>query len=165
MIPRLFTLTLALLLACDAGDEHEHDPTTSTTDTSAGASSEDTGAPAAGVFELEVRPVFDAHCVGCHGAVGAQLGLVLGPSGQIASSEVLGGLISVPATAAPMNLVEPGDPGNSWLLRKLTGDFAGVACTGGCGGPMPPAGAAPTPEQIAAIEAWIAAGAPTGDSP
>ena len=42
MIPRLFTLTLALLLACDAGDEHEHDPTTSTTNDPSNATDEPT---------------------------------------------------------------------------------------------------------------------------
>lgn len=162
MSRRACILMLTALLACGGGDEHEHEHSDETGDTSGG---EQTGAPAEGVFELEVRPVFDAHCVACHGPVGAQLGLVLGPIGEIDSSEVLGGLVAVPATAAPMNLVEPGEPENSWLVRKLTGDFTDVACAGGCGGPMPPAGAGPTAEQIAAIEAWIAAGAPTGGAP
>jgi hypothetical protein len=61
-------------------------------------------------------------------------------------------LVGVPSQQGSMNLVQPYDPANSYLVVKLRG--------GGSGSVMP-VGLAPIDEtQIEAIEAWIAQGAP-----
>lgn len=168
MSPRTLALALATVLACDAEDGNDHHHVDATTDvdaTTTGTTTGTTAEPETGRFATVIRPIFDARCVGCHGPVGAQLGLVLGPAGTITSAEILGGLVSVAATAAPMNLVEPGDPAASWLYRKITADFTDVTCAGTCGGAMPPAGAPLTVDELRAIESWIADGAPSGDPP
>jgi hypothetical protein len=62
-------------------------------------------------------------------------------------------LVNVPSTQdANFMRVLPGDPGNSWLVRKLEGN-AGIGLA------MPPTGMLPA-NQITAIRDWIAAGAP-----
>ncbi len=68
-------------------------------------------------------------------------------------------LVSVPSVQAPLILVEPGQPGRSYLVNKLRGSHSSV---GGLGNVMPPpaAGAPLTEEEILSIEAWIRSGAP-----
>jgi len=62
-----------------------------------------------------------------------------------------------PSQQAPgMNLVEPGDPEQSYLVHKLRGTH-GTA--GGGGARMPIAAAPLDDEEQAAVEAWIANGA------
>jgi hypothetical protein len=61
-----------------------------------------------------------------------------------------GALVGVPSYQAPMNLVEPFEPANSYLVVKLRGT----------GSPMPIGDAALDESEIQAIEAWIANGAP-----
>ena len=56
-----------------------------------------------------------------------------------------------------MNLVEPFDPANSYLVLKLR-DVAGTV--GSVGTPMPIGDALLDESEIQAIEAWIANGAP-----
>jgi hypothetical protein len=68
-----------------------------------------------------------------------------------------GALVGVPSYQAPMNLVEPFDPANSYLILKLRGT-AGEA--GGVASPMPIGDAVLEESDIQAIEAWIANGAP-----
>jgi hypothetical protein len=68
-----------------------------------------------------------------------------------------GALVGVPSYQAPMILVEPFDPANSYLVLKLRGT-AGDA--GGVPSPMPIGDAALDESDIQAIEAWIANGAP-----
>jgi hypothetical protein len=64
----------------------------------------------------------------------------------------------VASVQAPgLALVEPGDPQASYLVQKLRGTAASV---GGFGNVMPPSDEPFTEEQILAIEAWIARGAP-----
>jgi hypothetical protein len=67
-------------------------------------------------------------------------------------------LVSAPSTEAPLQLVEPGQPGASYLVNKLRGTQASV---GGWGDRMPPpsAGEPLTEEQVLTIEAWISSGA------
>lgn len=112
-------------------------------------------------FIAEVQPIFDAHCAGCHSAVAGQLGLALGPSSELAADVLLPGIVDRQAVIAPLALIEPGDPSQSWLVRKITGDFEGVACDGGCGGPMPPAGEPLDDAELAALTDWISAMEPT----
>lgn len=112
-------------------------------------------------FEAEVLPMLSARCSTCHGPVAAQLGLVLGPAGEMSAAEVLEGLVDREAVAAPLPLVEPGRPEASWLRLKITGELDGVACNGGCGGPMPPAGEPVTDAELEALTRWIDAMEPT----
>ncbi len=66
-------------------------------------------------------------------------------------------LVGRPSLQASMALVEPGAPEASYLLLKLKNE-AGSA--GGVPTPMPIGDALLDPGEIAAVEAWIAAGAP-----
>jgi OmcA/MtrC family decaheme c-type cytochrome len=65
-------------------------------------------------------------------------------------------LVSAPSFEASMPLVTPSDVTKSYLDFKLRGDMSSA---GGSGSIMPPDGAL-APADIAAIEAWIANGAP-----
>jgi hypothetical protein len=67
-------------------------------------------------------------------------------------------LVGQPALGATMSLVEPYAPESSYLVLKLQGTQASA---GGGGDAMPPTGSERLDEaDIAAIEAWIANGAP-----
>jgi hypothetical protein len=66
--------------------------------------------------------------------------------------------VGVPSQQAPgMNVIEPGDPEQSYLVHKLRGTH-GMA--GGGGARMPIADAPLDDAEQAAVEAWIASGAP-----
>ncbi|WP_337174732.1 PSD1 and planctomycete cytochrome C domain-containing protein [Paludisphaera sp.] len=92
-------------------------------------------------FETEIRPLLVERCQGCHG-----------PDKQWGSlrldsrSALLEGGDTGPA-------IEPGDPEASLLIEAVrkTGDLA-----------MPPKGKL-SPEEVAALERWVAAGAPWTD--
>ncbi len=66
-------------------------------------------------------------------------------------------LVGMPSYQAPMNLVEPFDPANSYLVLKLR-DVAGTV--GSVGTPMPISDALLEEADIQAIETWILNGAP-----
>ena len=66
-------------------------------------------------------------------------------------------LVSVPSGQSSLMLVEPGAPERSYLVYKLRGD-AGSA--GGSVATIMPTDGALAPSDLAAIEAWIANGAP-----
>jgi mono/diheme cytochrome c family protein len=110
-------------------------------------------------FATQVQPIFTAHCAGCHSATGATAGLTLGGT-TVAPSEVRRNLVGVRSTQVPsVSLVEAGHPEQSWLLRKVSGDFAGVTCNG-CRSTMPPAGTRLTAAEIDTLRSWIQDGAP-----
>ena len=91
-------------------------------------------------FEKDIRPIFREHCYDCHGATDQLEGNL---DLRLVRFMVRGGE-SGPAILA-------NQPEQSLLLSRLRA------------GEMPP-GAVPVPEeQIATIERWIAAGAPTAD--
>ncbi|MEZ5399519.1 MAG: PSD1 and planctomycete cytochrome C domain-containing protein [Bryobacteraceae bacterium] len=96
-------------------------------------------------FEREIRPLLAEHCSACHGA--------------LVKSPFAGLRVDSPAAlrrgtpAGPV--IVPGKPGESRLLLALRGKLAQ---------PMPPSGRLPE-AKIAAIEAWIAAGAPMPEVP
>lgn len=98
-------------------------------------------------FPTTIEPIL-ANC-SCHTSDTPPKGLVLSPGTAYSS------LVNVDSAEQPGTpRVAPGDPGASWLVTKLkpappVGDQMPV------GGMMPP-------EKLALIEAWIAAGAPTG---
>jgi len=90
-------------------------------------------------FERDVRPIFKAYCLDCHGGseqVEARLDLRL-------RRFVVQGGESGPAIVA-------GRPAESLLLARLKS------------GEMPPTEKKVPAEQIAVVEQWIAAGAKTG---
>jgi hypothetical protein len=90
------------------------------------------------LFEKDIRPILREHCYDCHGAekeLKGELDL------RLRRFMVQGGK-SGPA-------IVPGDPSASLLIERIRG------------GEMPPSGKAVPAEQIAIIENWIAAKAPT----
>lgn len=110
-------------------------------------------------FRRDVAPVFERRCnrFSCHGGSydhGVRL--------RGDPSEVRARIVDVPAAGADMPYVAPGNPEESFLLRKVEGDFCGIAhrCRReACGAPMPKGkGVLPSAEQEA-IRRWIAAGA------
>ena len=111
-----------------------------------------------GAFATQVAPILNSHCAGsvCHGADSPTLGLALAAA---APSVIRAGLVGKRASEAPLALVDPGKPEQSWLYLKLTGNFAAVDCTTSRCTTMPPAGTKPSTQDVERIRAWIAAGA------
>lgn len=112
-----------------------------------------------GVFATEVAPIFNSYCSGsqCHGADSATLGLTLAGTQP---SVVREGLVGQQSSQQPtLALVQAGQPEQSWIYRKISGDFAGVDCSSGTCSRMPPAGMGLSEEEIERIRSWIAAGA------
>ena len=89
-------------------------------------------------FEKDIRPIFKAFCFDCHGAEAEHKGGL---------DLRLRRLIAAGGETGPA--IVPGDAAKSLLLEKLRA------------GEMPPSEKKVPAEQIAKIEAWIAAGAPT----
>ncbi len=91
-------------------------------------------------YRHQIKPLLQARCVACHGALKSRGGL------RLDSAELLrqGG------DGGPV--VDASDAGSGELLRRVaSADMAER---------MPPEGEALKPEQIAALRRWIAAGAP-----
>jgi hypothetical protein len=98
-------------------------------------------------FESIQDQVFDQLCIGCHIGASAPLGLRLDDANSYAL------LVGVASVQQPALLrVDPGDPDDSYLIRKLEG----TATTGG----RMPLGLTPLPAaDIAVIRQWITDGA------
>jgi hypothetical protein len=109
-----------------------------------------------GVFATDVAPILKSYCGGCHDSSSPSQGLVLAGT---TASKIRTGLVSVKATETSLLLVDPASADDSWLVRKIEGNFTGVTCTSACQTQMPPAGTAPTMSEIETIRDWIAAGA------
>src|SRR5690242_12429989 len=89
------------------------------------------------LFQKHIAPIFEQHCVSCHGGAKPKGGLSLETARQFTAGGDNG-----PAIAA-------GRPDNSLLLDYISGDK-----------PEMPKDAEPlSAEQVAAIREWIAAGA------
>ena len=96
--------------------------------------------------------VFTPRCAlpGCHdsASAGAQFGL------DLTDGRSFGSLVGVPSGEDSTFLrVEPGNPADSWLMMKLTGDPRII------GDPMPRKRAPLSPVELAAIAQWIEDGA------
>ena len=91
--------------------------------------------------------VFDPRCVDHHGGHAVQAGLDLSEGMSHTA------LVNVPSTQTALDLVEPGDAENSYLMHKLEGRPGIVRDR------MPPSGDPLTEEEIAAIRDWINGGA------
>jgi len=107
-------------------------------------------ATAAPRFSVDIVPVFNTRCVACH-LTGDEPGrMALTPESAYSS------LVGVPSAEAALLRVKPGDPDASYLVKKIEGQ---QRAAGGIGERMPFGGPALDAETIAAIRAWIAAGA------
>ena len=93
--------------------------------------------------------VFDASCTGCHSGSSPSQGL------NLSEGAAYGNTVNVPSTEVPsLNLVEPGDADNSYLMQKLEGTAqSGVRMP--YGGPY----LSSTLQQL--VRDWIDAGAQT----
>ena len=91
--------------------------------------------------------VFDASCIGHHGDHATEAGLDL-TAGQSYSN-----LVNVPSTQVALDLVEPNDAENSYLIHKLDGR-AGIV-----GVRMPVGASFLSDADIDVIKQWISAGA------
>lgn len=96
--------------------------------------------------------VFNLHCAvsGCHDGNGTQLPGVM----DLSAGQAFGSTVNVRSVEnANLFRITPGDPDNSYLVRKIEGR-AGIA------GVRMPFGRPPlAPEQIEAVREWIADGA------
>ncbi len=108
-------------------------------------------------YAATIQPIWDAHCVSCHRA-GADLDLESAGSRERILAET--GTCLEDGEVVEKPLVVPGDPGASVLWRKLANELDGFAYNR----EMPPNGLGglreEDPEAFAAVEAWIAGGAP-----
>ena len=96
-------------------------------------------------YRQDVKPIFAKHCASCHNADKQESGLRLD----------LGGGVLRGGDGGPIVVAK--DVANSRLLRIVRGEDEDVER-------MPPEGEPLNAEQIAAIEAWIAAGAKVPDA-
>lgn len=101
-------------------------------------------------YAADIEPMFVMRCQGnCHLP---DWTLVL------AAGQGYDFLVSQPSEELPtMNRVEPGDPQDSYLFHKLAGTHLEV---GGEGEQMPRVGPKLSADELAAVESWIADGAP-----
>jgi hypothetical protein len=101
-------------------------------------------------FTRVQNEVFTPNCTtaGCHEPIGHQAGQVL------TAGNAYGNIVGVSSTEMPLlHRIEPGDPANSYLYRKITG--AGIT------GDRMPLGQAPLDEaKIRLVRDWIRRGAP-----
>lgn len=94
-------------------------------------------------YVTQVKPVLQARCYACHGALKSQANLRL----DTAATAIRGGDNGA--------AIKPGDPAASLLLQRVTASDEAER--------MPPDGEPLKPAEIAAIRAWIAQGAKAPD--
>jgi uncharacterized protein (TIGR03118 family) len=109
---------------------------------------------AATLGELQAQ-VFTPSCSGCHNGSQPAGGTLPGSQNLSSAAASFAALVGVASQEQPGVLrVKPGDPANSYLIRKLEG-AAGIS-----GVRMPFGGPYLDPSTIDRIKSWIAAGAP-----
>jgi hypothetical protein len=104
-----------------------------------------TAAPVQDVLQEKVQEIVDEHCAfaGCHTGANAPNNL------DMSEGMLVANLVGVKSAEGPWLRVKPGDPANSYLIKKLRG-------TPGIKGERMPRGSKPlSPQEIAAFEAWI----------
>lgn len=94
-----------------------------------------------GSYSANIQPVFDQHCVGCHGPTKAENGLKLDSYENVMKGTQFGKIIT------------PGQPANSALVSVLRG-------TADPSIQMPHGGARMDQQSVQNIILWIEAGAP-----
>jgi hypothetical protein len=114
-------------------------------------------------FAKDVMPIFSKSCalVSCHGSTtGTTNGVFLGGTD---ATRVHQSIVDVRSSKLPtMSYVKPGDPHESFLLRKMDASqcMLDAQCTGAdCGESMPRSGETLSIEQRDTIRRWIAQGA------
>ncbi|HEX8170190.1 MAG TPA: hypothetical protein VF824_06600 [Thermoanaerobaculia bacterium] len=104
----------------------------------------------AATFSRVQSEIFTPTCaqLGCHDPIGQQSQMVL------TAARAYDAIVNRPSVEIPsLNRVQPGDPANSYLYRKITG--AGIT------GDRMPQGLPPLSDaQIALVRDWIRRGAP-----
>jgi hypothetical protein len=114
-------------------------------------------APAAGKanpvvsFRRDVAPVLQTSCAMCHQNAGPMAGL------SLEAAEAYGMLVNVQSSERPMMRVQPRQPAQSYLIRKLEGDHVAA---GGKGLAMPIGQAPLTKQELEQVRLWITQGAP-----
>ncbi len=112
------------------------------------------GAPAATTLSQIQAAVFTPVCTGCHNGSQPPGGALPG-SQNLTNGNSFANIVNVPSLEQPTLLrVKPGDPANSYLIRKLEGT-AGIT-----GQRMPLGGPFLDQASIDKIKSWIASGAP-----
>lgn len=113
-------------------------------------------------FAKDVMPVFESCAfTSCHGAAFSNAnGVYLGSKDPAATH---GRLVDVRSSELPtMSFVTPGDPTQSYLMRKLDGSqcLLDARCTGGtCGVAMPRDSGLLSEDERNVVRRWIAQGA------
>ena len=113
-----------------------------------------------GQFDDLQRNIFDVHCLsaGCHNSQSQAGGLNL--TAGVSYDQLVDVAPTNPAAlSAGLLRVEPFQPNDSFLLVKVTAPASGE------GSQMPFGMDALSPTDVAAIRAWIVAGAPRGSNP
>jgi hypothetical protein len=171
IMSRLITVSRAIALCAAAlvsACSSAADPDPATTCVGHTSSAASTAMAKTVSFEKDVLPIFAASCTfgSCHGSPsGANNGIYLGKRGSISGTDAAAirtALVERASDRLPsMKYVKPYDASNSYLLRKLDGDFCGIPeCAGGtCGDRMPRGGDALEAAKIEIVQAWIAQGA------
>ena len=96
--------------------------------------------------------VFDASCTSCHSGSSPSQGL------NLSAGAAHGNTVNVPSTQVPsLDLVEPGDADNSYLMQKLEG-------TAQSGAQMPNGGSMLSSNLRQLVRDWIDAGAQNSDT-
>ena len=104
--------------------------------------------PAATVTLASIQQsVFTPTCAtaACHSAGNQAQGL------SLAAGDTFGETVNVSSTQSALDIVEPGDPDNSWLVRKIEGTQTS--------GSRMPVGGTLSQSQIDSIRTWISEGA------
>jgi hypothetical protein len=115
--------------------------------------------PTSSFFDQQVRPALAAKCSGCHEKAAPNAGLVLEDS-SVSATEFVARLASVKSTNGEYALVVPGEPQQSWLYLKASGESAQASCGATCNRQaMPPAGEKLSSAELAALAQWIRDGA------
>ena len=105
-------------------------------------------------FSMDIQPIFNRSCAlgGCH------VGPVPAQGQDLTAGVAYAQSVNVASTEQPrFKRVKPGDPSNSYLVRKIQGgpNISGVLMPNGCPG-VPQNGAqCLTPDESAAIVQWI----------
>lgn len=172
-LPSLFAVTwsFASLLACSASDD-DSSATGSRGQAAAGASAcVAHEAPAASALSAppttfaDVAPIFTQSCAfsACHAShSSSNHGLFLAPKNDDDEKSVKAGLAAKSRALPAMPYVTPGNPSESFLMRKLDGDqcVLDARCAGGsCGDSMPQGNPLLTEAARDTVRRWIAQGA------
>jgi len=110
-----------------------------------------TGPPPAVSFASDVQPIFTANCATlsfCHTGSSPQEGM------NLSAGMAYAAIVGVPRMEVPaLDRVAPGDPANSYLVRKINGGPSIL-------GSQMPLGGQLSAEEIAVITSWVQQGAP-----